>query len=319
MMHLAALLIGVLLDALFGDPHGFPHIVVLMGRLIASGERLLRRLFPATPHSELWAGLMLAICLPTGFCAATWGLLYLAGQINVWLALVLESLICWQCLALRSLRDESEAVRRVLVQDGLPAARRAVSRIVGRDTSDLDAAGVTRATVETVAENTSDGVIAPLLFLAFGAPFGVLYKAINTLDSMVGYKSDRYLYFGRVSARLDDAVNFLPARIAGLLMVLAAGISGLDRKNAWRIFRRDRRNHASPNSAQTEAACAGALHVRLGGDARYFGKLVQKPTIGDADRPVEPEDIRRAQRLMIVSSSICLMLVILGKVLVIWL
>ena len=189
-----------------------------------------------------------------------------------------------------------------------------MGRIVGRDTDTLDAAAVSRACVETVAENCSDGIIAPMLFLAIGgAPLGVLYKAINTMDSMLGYKNERYLYFGRAAAKLDDAVNFLPARLAALLMTAAALCVGQDGKNGWRIFRRDRRNHTSPNSAHTEAVCAGALHIRLGGPSVYFGKLVTKPYIGDDDRPVEAEDIRRANRLMLACSILCFLTALIGK------
>jgi adenosylcobinamide-phosphate synthase len=195
-----------------------------------------------------------------------------------------------------------------------------VAEIVGRDTENLDEVGVTKAAVETVAENTSDGIIAPLLFIALGgAPLGLMYKAINTMDSMVGYKNDRYLYFGRVPARFDDAVNFIPARLAGLVMALAAPLMRLDGKKAFRMFRRDRLNHKSPNSAHTEAACAGALHVQLGGDNYYFGQLVHKPTIGDDDRPVEPEDIRRANRLLSATALLFIIICLLVRGLIIWL
>lgn len=171
--------------------------------------------------------------------------------------------------------------------------------IVGRDTQSLDETGVTKAAVETVAENASDGVIAPMLYILLGGGvLGAVYKAINTMDSMLGYKNERYLYWGRAAAKLDDVVNYLPARLTGLLLVVAASLQGLDGKNSWRIFCRDRYNHASPNAAHGEAACAGALHVQLAGDAWYFGQLYKKPLIGDADRPIEPEDIQRANQLL---------------------
>lgn len=196
-----------------------------------------------------------------------------------------------------------------LEKGDLPKARYAVSMIVGRDTQNLDETGVTKAAVETVAENTSDGIIAPMFYLAIGGtPLAMCYKAINTLDSMVGYKNEKYIDFGRASAKLDDAANFIPARIAGVLMVISAYLTGMDGKNAWKIFRRDGRNHASPNSAQTEAACAGALQVQLAGNAYYFGKLYEKPTIGDPIRPVEVQDISRANRLMLCCDLLCLML-----------
>jgi adenosylcobinamide-phosphate synthase len=191
-------------------------------------------------------------------------------------------------------------------------AREAVSMIVGRDTKELDEAGITRAAVETVAENTSDGMIAPLLYMAIGgAPLGFLYKAVNTMDSMIGYRNDKYQYFGRAAARLDDLLNFLPSRISGILMILVSRPLGLDGKNALRIFLRDRKKHASPNSAQTEAACAGALHLRLAGDASYGGKVHHKPYIGDDDRPIEAEDIARAGRLMYGASGAALAICVL--------
>jgi adenosylcobinamide-phosphate synthase len=212
-------------------------------------------------------------------------------------------------LAATSLRKESGKVYDALKKGNLAKARHAVSMIVGRDTASLDAAGVTRAAVETVAENTSDGVVAPLFFIAIGgAAGGFFYKAVNTLDSMIGYKNSRYIHFGSFAAHLDDLMNFIPSRIAGLLMVVMSASAGLDRANAWKIFRRDRRKHASPNSAQTEAAMAGALNVRLAGDAVYFGKTVHKPYIGDANREIEAEDIRRAGRLMNLTSAASLVL-----------
>ena len=205
--------------------------------------------------------------------------------------------------------QESTNVYRELTKPDLPAARIAVSRIVGRDTQALTAEGVTKAAVETVAENASDGVIAPLLYMLLGgAPLALTYKAINTMDSMVGYKNTQYLYFGRAAAKLDDIANYLPSRIAALLWVAAAALTGNDARSAWRIWRRDRRNHASPNSAQTESACAGALNVQLAGPAYYFGQYYPKPTIGDAVRPIEPEDIRRANRMMYAESLLALAL-----------
>ncbi len=217
--------------------------------------------------------------------------------------------LCWQCLAAKSLKDQSDLVRVPLEEHDLEKARKMVARIVGRDTDGLDEAGVARAAVETVAENTSDGVIAPLFYLALGGPvLGVFYKAVNTLDSMIGYKNTKYIEFGRVAAKLDDVVNYIPARLAALLLILAAFLTGMDGKNAWRIWRRDRRNHASPNSAQTESVVAGALGLRLAGDAVYFGKLVEKPYIGDDLRPIEPEDIRRAHKLMFTATGEMLIL-----------
>ena len=312
-MHFAALTLGFLLDLLLGDPHWAPHPVRAIGRLIAGLEGPLRRIFPATSRGLLAAGtllVLLVLLIPVGLTVL---LLYLCGLVSPWLLFAAEALLSYQLLAARSLRDESMAVCRALEHGTLEQARRAVSMIVGRDTDRLDEAGVARAAVETVAENAGDGVIAPLLFLALGgAPLGMLYKACNTMDSMVGYQNDRYLYFGRPAARLDDVLNFIPARLAGVLMCLAAPLAGLDGKNAWRIFRRDRRNHKSPNSAHTEAAAAGALHILLAGPNYYFGRLVEKPTIGDEDRPVEPSDIRRVNRLMLATAALAAALFVLA-------
>lgn len=186
-----------------------------------------------------------------------------------------------------------------LKENDVESARKAVSMIVGRDTQGLDSVGIAKAAVETVAENTSDGVAAPLLYIAIGGPIlGCLYKAVNTMDSMIGYKNDKYMEFGRFAARLDDVFNFLPSRICALVMIAVSGLCGFDGKNALRIWRRDRRNHASPNSAQTESVMAGALNIRLAGDACYFGKVHKKPYIGDDNRMIEPEDIPRANCLL---------------------
>jgi len=314
MIHLLAFALGFGMDLLFGDPHGFPHIVVGMGKTIAWLEGILRGILNKSPKGERWGGAILAALLCAFSFGAAHTILGLLRWLHPLLALAAESFLCWQCLALRSLRDESLPVYRALQRGELGAARQALSGIVGRDTQSLDASGVIRAALETVAENTTDGVVAPMLFLAIGgAPLGVLYKAINTMDSMLGYRNEKYLHFGWAAARLDDAANFLCARFAALLTVLAAFLSGMDGPNAWRVFCRDRHQHQSPNSAQTEAACAGALRVRLGGDALYAGRLVRKPQIGDDGRAVVPKDIQRSHKLLYAAAFLCFAICIAAK------
>ncbi len=308
-LRLFALLLGFLLDLLLGDPRWLPHPIRAVGALIAGLEKLLRKIFPKNQGGERSGGVALVILVLVLSGGFTLLALWLCGKVGLWLRFLAETILCFQLLATRSLKGESMKVYKALKAGDLEGARYAVSMIVGRDTQCLDEAGVARAAVETVAENASDGVIAPLIFLAIGgAPLGMVYKAVNTMDSMVGYKNDRYLWFGRCAAKLDDVVNFIPARLAGLLMCLGAGVSGFDAPNALRIFRRDRKNHKSPNSAHTEAAAAGALHIQLGGSNYYFGKLVEKPTIGDSDHPVEPLDIVRVNRLMYATAFLALVL-----------
>lgn len=295
---------GFLLDLLFGDPHFLPHPIRLIGRLITFLEK---KLYDEKKNLLLRGRLLVgAVLLVTG--AVSGGILYIVYSICPVAGCVTESIMTYQILAVRSLKVESMKVYHTLWTGTIEEARYAVSMIVGRDTACLDEAGVTRAAVETVAENTSDGVIAPMIALAVGGPFlGFLYKAVNTMDSMIGYKNERYLLFGRAAAKLDDAINYLPARISAYFMILAAFLAGkeFDGKRALRIYRRDRRKHASPNSAHTEAVCAGALGIRLAGDASYFGKLVKKPYIGDDERPVEICDIKRANRLLYVTAFLC--------------
>lgn len=297
--YLLALILGFLLDLIFGDPAWLYHPVQMIGFLISKTEPLIRKIFPKSKRGELAAGTFFALYIVAISTAVPFLILLGAAGLHPWLFFALCVVWNYQLLATRSLKVESMKVYAALRSGDLEQARRAVSMIVGRDTERLSEEGVAKAAVETVAENTSDGIVAPMLFLALGGPvLGFFYKSINTLDSMVGYKNEKYLYFGRFSARLDDVVNFIPARISGCLMVLASFFVGLDGRSSWRIYRRDRKNHASPNSAHTEAAAAGALNIQLAGNAYYFGKLYEKPTIGDAARPIEYEDIRRVNRLL---------------------
>ena len=295
------------MDFIFGDPSWLYHPVRIIGKGIELGERILRKLF-REKHLVLAGAVLWVIIAGVSFLIPL-GLLFLAQKIHPGVRFALETFWCFQILAARSLCRESGKVYDRLQEDDLPGARRAVSMIVGRDTESLTGEGVTKAAVETVAENTSDGVTAPLIYMMIGgAPLGFLYKAVNTMDSMLGYKNDRYLYFGRIPAGMDDIFNYIPARITALAMIAAAYVTGLDGKNAWRIYRRDRKKHASPNAAQTESVCAGALRVQLAGDAVYFGKLYKKELIGDRLRPIEPRDIKRAQRLMYVTVLLLLLL-----------
>ena len=304
---LYALLIGFGMDLILGDPHGFPHPVIAIGKLISGLEKHLRRLFPATVRGENIAGGVLWVLVAGLSTVVPAFLLWGCRLVSPWLRLVVESAMCWQILATKSLRVESMKVYTALETGDLQASRYAVSMIVGRDVSRLDEAGVARAAVETVAENTSDGVVAPLVFLALGgAPLGFFYKAVNTMDSMLGYVEPPYKNIGLVPARLDDVMNFLPARLSALLMLAAGALLGMDAKQGWKIFRRDRFNHASPNSAQTESVCAGLLGLRLAGDAWYHGVLHKKPYIGDALRDIEHRDIPRACRLLYGTSFLAL-------------
>ena len=307
MMTVWAVVGGFVLDAIFGDPAWLPHPVVYMGKAISRLEKFLRARLPKTEQGELLGGAVLAFCLPVGTFLLTSLVCLGAAWLSPWLGLAVQMFWCGQALAAKGLVQESVNVYAQLKKNDLPAARKAVSRIVGRDTENLTAEGVTKAAVETVAENASDGVIAPLLYMLIGgAPLALTYKAVNTMDSMVGYKNEKYLYFGRAAAKLDDVANYIPSRLAALLWVAAAAFTCNDAKGAWRIWQRDRRNHASPNSAQTESACAGALGVQLAGPAYYFGEYYPKPTIGDPLRPIEPEDILRANQMMYVASGFAL-------------
>lgn len=294
-----SILIGFLIDCCLGDPHRLPHPVIFIGKLISLLEKFFRRVLPKTQRGEWVAGGLIWIFTTAISFLVPWGILRLCGQVSPWLALAVQSIMCWQIIAPRSLRDESMKVYHALKTGTIQEARHAVSMIVGRDTDQLDEAAVARAAVETVAENTSDGVIAPLLFLALGgAPLGFFYKAVNTMDSMLGYVEPPYKNVGCIPAKLDDLFNFIPARLSAFLMMAAGALCGMNVKNGWKIFRRDRYNHASPNSAQTESVCAGLLGVRLAGDASYHGVLHKKKYIGDALREITPEDIPASCKLM---------------------
>ena len=299
----AALLAGYAADLIFGDPRWLYHPVRLIGNLIALLEKLIRKIMPVSKAGEL-AGGFITVVLVLLLCGIVpWVLLHLVFGLNVVVGVILEAFMCYQLLAVKSLKDESMKVYDALTGNTIEDARKAVSMIVGRDTQNLDQKGVAKAAIETVAENFSDGVIAPMFYMFIGGPVLMyIYKGINTMDSMLGYKNDKYIYFGRCAAKLDDAANFIPSRLAALLLIAAAYIGGFNGKGAVKIFKRDRFNHASPNSAQTESAAAGALDIQLAGNAYYFGKLYEKPTLGDSVKEPEAEDIKRVNKLMYIGS-----------------
>ena len=309
MWHLRALGIGFVIDLIVGDPHSIPHPVILIGKLITIIENLVRKVFPKTVRGENFAGFILWLLVAAISTAVPALLLLICYGVNTWLGLAMESIMCAQILATKSLKDESMKVYDALQTGDIAKSRYAVSMIVGRDTENLDDKAVARAAVETVAENTSDGIVAPMLYLAIGgAPLGFFYKAVNTMDSMLGYVEMPYKNIGLVPAKMDDVMNVIPSRLSALIMLLAGWLLKLNVKNGWKIFKRDRFNHASPNSAQTESVCAGLLGLQLAGDAYYHGELHKKKFIGDALREIEYEDIKRACRLLYVTAVLSLIL-----------
>ena len=312
MLQTAAIVTGFIIDFFVGDPHALPHPVSLIGRLTAFLDKMLRR---GKGESDILLGGLAGIIVVTLSTLIPALILFGAKKLHLAVYFALQSLMCWQIFAARQLCRESDRVRVKLKKGDLNGARRAVSYIVGRDTKSLDSDGVCRAAVETVAENTCDGVIAPLFWmLLYGAVGGFFYKAINTMDSMIGYRNEKYEYFGKVAARADDFFNFIPARLSALCMIAVCPLCRLDAKNAWRIFKRDRYKHASPNSAQTESVCAGALGVQLAGDAVYGGVVRRKAYIGDPIREIEPDDIKRANRLMYAASTLMLIVGIIVRI-----
>ena len=289
-----------------------------IGNLISILEKVIRRFMPKTKRGEYIGGIILTVMVVSISMVIPLVIILMAKSINTYLALTVETFMCYQILATKSLKVESMKVYDELEKNDLPSARKAVSMIVGRDTKDLTFSGVAKAAVETVAENTSDGIIAPMIFIAIGgAPMGFFYKAINTMDSMVGYKNEKYMNFGRFAAKLDDVVNYLPARISAYQMILSSFFLRYDYKNAFKIYKRDRYNHASPNSAQTESVCAGALDIQLAGNAYYFGKLYEKPTIGDNIREINYDDIKKANRLLYCTSFISIVIISIIKITII--
>ncbi|MCB2183388.1 MAG: adenosylcobinamide-phosphate synthase CbiB [Desulfobulbaceae bacterium] len=306
MLSALQIFIAVLLDHLLGDPRWLPHPVRFIGK---SGARL-ENFFRKTPLPLRLCGVFTVALMLTGTGCTVWGLLFLANRLHPSLSAVTAVVLLYTTIAARDLYRHSTAVYAALQEKNLAKARKKVAMIVGRDTSGLDQEGVARAAVESVAESLVDGVCAPLFYAFLGGPIAAMcYKAINTADSMFGYKNERYKDFGWAGARLDDLANFIPARLTGLIIPLAAFLLRLDYKASWRIFLRDRLNHASPNSAHSEAAVAGALNIQLGGTNIYFGREVKKPTIGDSTQHITAAHILRTNRLMLVGMILffCLM------------
>lgn len=300
------LVVGFFIDCLLGDPYKLPHPIRAIGRLISFAEKKVRKIMP---DKLRLGGVILSLTVILFSVGIPLVILTACYKVNAWFGIVAEGIMCYYMIAPKCLKTESMKVYRAVKEGDTEKARYAVSMIVGRDTDVLDEKGIIKATVETVAENTSDGVTAPIIYMSlFGAVGGFFYKSVNTMDSMIGYKNEKYADIGRFSAKLDDVLNFLPSRITAVIMIISSYILGFNGKNAYRIWRRDKLKHASPNSAQTESVCAGSLDVQLAGDAYYFGELYKKQFIGDDVRPIENEDIRRVNKLMYMSSVIVLML-----------
>jgi len=303
-----AIIIGFIIDLFLGDPKKIPHPVVFIGHVINFFEKKALSIFNNTDRGKFYGGIFICFFVLLISFAVPFVLIAVCGNINTNLRFIVKCIMCWQIIAVKSLKDASLDVYKELVSGNIESAKTAVSMLVGRDTQKLDYSGICRATVESVAESTSDGIVAPLFFMIIGGPcFGFLYKAVNTMDSMIGYKNDKYMFLGRAAAKTDDVFNFIPSRIAAVFMLIAAFLLGYDYKNALYVFKRDRFKHKSPNSAQTESVCAGALDVMLGGDAYYFGKIVKKDTIGINIKPIDSKDIIKANRLMLVTSFICVL------------
>ena len=307
--HIIAFLIGYILDLIVGDPMNFPHPIRLIGTLIGKLDKALNK-----RRARMLDGVLLCIIVVFTTAFATTLVIVVSYKIHEALGIAVEAILTCYILAARSLQVESMKVYHKLKSGTLEEARYAVSMIVGRDTDVLDQEGVTKAAVETVAENTSDGVIAPMLYTALGGPIlGFIYKAVNTMDSMVGYHNEKYEYFGKAAARLDDIFNYIPSRLSAVFMILASYMCGKDYsgREAVRIYKRDRNVTKSPNAGQTESVCAGALGIRLAGNAYYFGRLVEKPYIGDEGRSIEAEDIKRSCKLMYVTELITVLVSVL--------
>lgn len=303
-----AIIIGFFMDLIIGDPHNPVHPVRIIGNLGKAMEKLYRKLFK---NNLKLAGLLtwISIIIPTFL--VTFLIVKIASSINNILGIVVQGILIYFCISAKGLKVEGLKVIKILKSGDIKGARKQLSYIVGRDTTELDSQSIVRAVIETVAENMSDGIIAPLFFIGLGgAPLAMAYKAVNTCDSMFGYKNEKYIDFGYVSAKMDDVFNYIPARLTGYFIVIASFILGYDYKKSYRIYKRDRYNHTSPNSAHPEAAVAGALGIMLGGANYYFGKLVEKPTIGDKAKEIEISDLYKTNKILLTVSILGFLLAI---------
>lgn len=308
------IVLSFILDLIFGDPYNVPHPIVFIGNIISKTENIIRSLLPKKDKYEFWGGAILFVFVCALSFMLPYIILYILIRINFYLGFFIETYFCYTLLAVKSLKKESMKVYYELENNDIEKSRLMLSYIVGRDTKSLDENHIICATVETIAENTTDGVIAPMFYMMLGgAPLMFLYKAVNTMDSMIGYKNEKYLYFGTIAAKADDILNFIPARISALFMIIASFLCGFDFKNAIRIYKRDRLKHSSPNSAHTESVCSGALNIQLAGDAYYFGKLYKKEFIGDGIRKCNKDDIIKTNRLLYVTSFVAVILFVLFK------
>lgn len=303
------LTLGFILDLFIGDPNNPVHPVRIIGKICRSLENIFRKLLKSNLKT---AGFIVWIITVAITFFTTYMLVYIFNKVNIYLGVIIEGILIYFCISSKGLIVEGFKVINYLIKDDVEKARHQLSYIVGRDTKSLDKEGIIRAVIETIAENMSDGVIAPLFYAGiFGAPLAMAYKAVNTMDSMFGYKNDKYMDFGYFPAKLDDVFNYIPARLTGILIVISSFVLKYNYRNSYKIYKRDRYNHTSPNSAHPEAAMAGALDIQLGGANYYFGKLVVKPTIGDKVKVIEIEDVNRTKKVLYLSSFIGFLLSLL--------
>ena len=294
------LTIGFLLDLIIGDPENPIHPIRLIGSICKKTERIFRKVFK--DNLKLAGLITWLVNILIVYFIGTF-IVKVSFKINYILGIIISGVMIYFCISTKALKVEGLKVLKYILDDDIEGARKQLSFIVGRDTNNLDKNSILRAIVETIAENISDGVIAPILYAGlFGAPIALCYKAVNTMDSMFGYKNDKYIDFGYFPAKLDDLFNYIPARVTGILIIIGAIFLRLDYKNSYKIYIRDRYNHSSPNSAHPEAAVAGALGIKLGGSNYYFGKLVEKPTIGDNLKEIEILDVYKTTSILYITA-----------------